>query len=46
MTKMAKGVMTSKNRNLMKAIEMSREKDKRENERLAAKTKFGNKRRS
>lgn len=36
---MAKGVMTSKNRNLMKAIEMSKAKDKRENNRLAAKAK-------
>ena len=31
MKNMAKSVMTSKNRNLMKAIEMSRAKDKREN---------------
>lgn len=39
MKTMAKGVMTSKNRNLMKAIEMSKAKDKRENNRLAAKAK-------
>lgn len=34
---MAKGMMTSKNRGLYKAIEMSRAKDKKENERLASK---------
>ena len=38
MTAMAKGIMTSKNRGLFKAIEMSKAKDKRENERLASKT--------
>ena len=39
MKSMAKGVMTSKNRNLMKAIEMSKAKGKRENNRLSAKAK-------